>query len=84
MEERKDEPIEIKIFRTKETMKELISQSGLSPMIVEMILHELYSDVKELSKRYLSQTISSIKEEAVKKEEVTEDGGHIAVPESDS
>lgn len=84
MEERKDEPIEIKIFRTKETIKELINQSGLNVMIVEMILHELYLDVKNVSTIHLNQTINSIRKEAADKEEVTEDGRHITVPESDS
>ena len=69
-----EKSIEETIFETREVIKQVIVESKLSPMIVEMILKELYLDVQQLSTQLLQQNIAKRKE--AEKEEVSEDGGY--------
>lgn len=69
-----EKSVEEVIFETREVIKQVIVESKLSPMIIEMILKELYLDTHELSAELLSRKINERKK-AEQKEE-SEDGGH--------
>lgn len=68
-----EKSIEEKIFEAKETIKQVISESQLSPSIIELIIHELYLDVKNLADINLRNKIIERKEKEENKE-VIEDG----------
>lgn len=70
-----EKSIEETIFETREIMKQVIVESKLSPMILEMILKELYLDVQGLASELLQRNIVKRKE-AEQKEVSEEDGGH--------
>ena len=69
-----EKSVEEVIFETREVIKQVIVESKLSPMIIEMILKELYLDTHELSAELLSRKINERKK-AEQKEE-SKDGGH--------
>ena len=54
-----EKTLEEKIFELKEMIKRIIGESNLNVSIVEMIIHEIYLDVKELSAQNLRRIVSS-------------------------
>lgn len=65
MEEKSMEEV---IFEVKETIKQIIVQSKLSPSILEMITRDIYLDVKSLSEQNLMRILSQKKAEEDKKD----------------
>lgn len=65
MEEKSMEEV---IFEVKETIKQIIVQSKLSPSILEMITRDIYLDVKSLSEQNLMRILSQKKAEGDKKD----------------
>lgn len=49
----KEKSIDEKIFELRNTLKILISESGLNVSVVELIVHEVYLEVKALSEQNL-------------------------------
>lgn len=69
-----EKSIEEKIFETREIIKQVIAEENLSPAIVEMILHELYLEVKALSNSVVQQKINERKvQESTEEEPPKED-----------
>lgn len=48
-----EKSIDEKIFELRNTLKILISESGLNVSVVELIVHEVYMEVKTLSEQNL-------------------------------
>lgn len=71
--EEKTLTLEERIFEFKETMKQLIVQSNLSPSIVEMVVRDIYIDVRQLSEQNLMRILNE------KKKEVDDNGKHTTV-----
>lgn len=62
------------IFRLRETLKQVIVQSGLSPAVVELIIRDIYIDIKQLSEQNLMRILNENKQK-----EEDENGGHTTV-----
>ena len=71
--EEKTLTLEERIFEFKETMKQLIVQSNLSPSIVEMVVRDIYIEVRQLSEQNLMRILNE------KKKEVDDNGKHTTV-----
>lgn len=63
-----NKPASVAIRDFSEKMEECINESGLPPIIVEMVLRGYYIQIKEMAKKQTEQ------EEAAFKSEVSEDG----------
>ena len=63
-----DKSLEERIYETREIIKQVIAEEQLNPAVVELILHELYLDARNVS---LSAVQSKIieRENKDKKEE---------------
>ena len=53
----KELSFEEKIFQTQEQLKEVIAQSGLNVSVLELIVRNLYNEVKELALQNLQNKI---------------------------
>lgn len=69
----KEKTLEERIFELRETIRQVIIQSELSPSIVELILRDIYTDLKQLSEQNLMRIINE------KKKEGENNGEHSAV-----
>lgn len=52
-----EKSFEEKIFQTQEQLKQVISQSGLNVSVLELIMRNLYNEVKELALQNLQNKI---------------------------
>lgn len=66
--------IDLIIFETKSKIKNIIVDSKLSPSILEMIMREIYEDMRELSQQNIIRLMAKDDESEVKK-----DGEHTTV-----
>lgn len=73
----KEKLVDEVIFEVRETIKQVIVESKLTPAVAEMILKELYLDMRDLSQENLRRILSQKQQEA--KEEVESDGEHTDV-----
>lgn len=69
----KEKTLEERIFELRETIRQVIIQSELSPSIVELILRDIYTDIKQLSEQNLMRIVNE------KKKEGENNGEHSAV-----
>lgn len=67
------------IFEVRETIKQVIVESKLTPGVAELILKELYLDMRDLAQENLRMILAQ-KKQAEAAEEVNKDGKHTDLP----
>ena len=66
------------IFETREVIRQVIIESKLNISVVDLIMHDLYTEIHNLAMSNLQNKINERKQSS---EEVIEDGGHQQVSE---
>ena len=66
------------IFETREVIRQVILESKLHISVVDLIMHDLYTEIHNLAMSNLQNKINERKQSS---EEVIEDGGHQQVSE---
>ena len=69
-----EKSLDEKIFELRNTLKIIISKSNLNVSVVEMIVHELYLEIKQLSDQNLERMIAERKSKENAQEDDQNDG----------
>lgn len=69
-----EKSLDEKIFELRNTLKIVISKSNLNVSVVEMIVHELYLEIKQLSDQNLKNVIAERKKQENAQEDDQNDG----------
>ena len=69
-----EKSFEEKVFETQEKLKIVISQSGLNVSVLELIVRNLYNEVKELALQNLQVKIQESKKQTQTMTEEVKDG----------
>ena len=69
-----EKSLDEKIFELRNTLKMVIANSNLNVSVVEMIVHELYLEIKQLSDQNLKNVIAERKKQENAQEDDQNDG----------
>lgn len=69
-----EKSLDEKIFELRNTLKIVISNSNINVSVVEMIVHELYLEIKQLSDQNLKNVITERKKQENAQEDDQNDG----------
>lgn len=54
--------VDEEIFKLRETLKQVIVQSELSPAVIELVIRDIYIDIKQLSEQNLMRILNEKKQ----------------------